>query len=634
MIDNAIRPKLRMDTEVLATSSGCVFRCRDKAFTIKGAGVGRLVSALLPLLSGTRTVASICEGSSAKSRSALEAILETLISKQVVGTQVTEDIALPPAVVKRFSEQLRFMEHWSDRPLFRFSRFRNARVLVTGDGDAVESLCESLLANGLKTVLVDQAAGGLDLPALRRQADRLCAEGVEAAVLSGSLESLIEGGEDEVRAVCVVGNDADRPHLLKINRFCIEHDILCIPGYMHAGRLVVGPRVRRRPGCVQCTWLRQEAHLGCAAGEGSARDRAEYREWRRVLGSFVGFEVFLALAGQDSGDADPGIKSLDPDTAERRTVRLAPHPACPHCAHLAEQVSPSAAAGGLTRDERMEKLESLCDPEYGVFAGYEDDAILQTPLFQSAIRLQGSGRSPDGVVPGYSLTSNADARISAALQAAKWYVTQAAREASVPGEAVQGAGMGAGFSLDEAAQEAVAAAAGNEIRRRAARGELVLQPLDAEQLAQKNPDVRYLMTVLAELGAPIRLSGYEVNGLGAIAIAADSAGSATAVASTASGKDLMQAAVGAMTEFVGRLLRDPQSVAARAPLPEDAGLEFPGGHGSSRRIPLGHSIPLPWESPANGNQEILVCDVTTPDIAASGVTVCKAFITRQGDGWV
>jgi len=36
------------------------------------------------------------------------------------------------------------------------------------------------------------------------------------------------------------------------------------------------------------------------------------------------------------------------------------------------------------------------------------------------------------------------------------------------------------------------------------------------------------------------------------------------------------------------------SGAVRAPLPENAALEFHGRHGGSRRIPLGRGIPLAW----------------------------------------
>jgi len=81
-------------------------------------------------------------------------------------------------------------------------------------------------------------------------------------------------------------------------------------------------------------------------------------------------------------------------------------------------------------------------------------------------------------------------------------------------------------------------------------------------------------------------------------------------------------------------IEHPEGGEIRAAQLARAGLKFPGGPGGSRRIPLGRSIPLAWQSPANGSEESLVCDVTTPDIAASGVIVCKEFIVRSGEEWV
>jgi bacteriocin biosynthesis cyclodehydratase domain-containing protein len=439
LVDESARPKLRLDAQFLPIEHGVLFRSRGKLFTLKGAGIYELVSSLAPHLSGELTIRDLCEHLVPGKQEVVRHLLETLIARQVAINRVDEEISLPAAVLAGFRGQLEFIEHFSDHPIQRFSRLREANVFVTGSGPALSSICISLVRNGIGIVTLDQDVSTREQEeSVAREVESLRAAGIEIRIAHSSLSSQLDNCNHLPTAICFASDEPNFGTLLQINEQCVRRDVLFIPGYVLDGKAVVGPSVRRRVGCLTCSLLRRAPHLSSDLEAEFWRGIALSQSWNRdvqppsypslrILANLVAFEVFKTLTDHLARDTDGAIASVDLETLETRTARLIAHPKCPHCSTLAQGNRSWATVGYfdkgpqvvLTHDEQMSKIDSAIDPEYGIFHGFEDDGLIQTPLFRSKLLLRKSSQNQIDEIPGYSLVSNAAARATAFFEAVK-----------------------------------------------------------------------------------------------------------------------------------------------------------------------------------------------------------------------
>lgn len=698
-------PKLRLDTQFLPFDEGVLFRSREKVFTLKGRGIYELVSALAPHLNGQLTVRDICEILPQAKRQIVTHLLDTLIAKQLVIHRVEENVPLPEPVRRVFRGQLEFIEHFADRPLERFSRLREAKVFVTGSGPAVSHVCVSLVRNGVRTVILDRSVTSHpEEDLLAREVEGLRAAQVEVEVVRRDLACFWDEVADGPTALCFA---SDAPHfraLLHLNEQSVRRDTLFVPGYLLGGKAVVGPSVGRRPGCFACSLLRRAPHLarhtetelwrGIALSEAWTGDRQPFSSPAlRILANLVAFEVFKGLIGHLPQDTDQAIASIDLETLETRTSRLIAHPQCPHCSKLLPAArsrlltEPFEETSPLSQDEQIAKMDPAIDPDYGVFHGFEDDALPQTPLFRSSLAVWKRGYPETSETPGYSLESNAAARIDAFLEAARrlafedraqaswpedpdaslfekvnpkrlshalgisaftfagptpWLPARSLRKRTfhrVPAaavfpssslnagwfEALMG-GMGVGFTPQEAAGDAISSLIATEVLKRVACHELPLCRMNLARLAEENTDISYLMSVLQHLGVSPFVFHCELAGYGAVALAGSDPRAAAERVAVGYGLNLPRSSARALTGLAALSLGGSWPCTLQSTLPAQLGYDS--------RL---DSVSLAVEEnagedaqcsamPADWFDDILICDATPPDLAACGVTACRALM--------
>src|ERR1044072_5361369 len=148
-----IHPKLRNDSTIFPTRDGVMFRNDYQNFFLQGEALYPVITALVPLCNGKRTLKEIISGFPDKTHETLTALVLTLIDRGVLKDQPPEaDVPLSDAIRERFSAQIEFIDAVADRPVERFATFRRSRVLLAGSGLSYAKCAASLIRYGLESL--------------------------------------------------------------------------------------------------------------------------------------------------------------------------------------------------------------------------------------------------------------------------------------------------------------------------------------------------------------------------------------------------------------------------------------------------------------------------------------------------
>jgi bacteriocin biosynthesis cyclodehydratase domain-containing protein len=438
------RPKMLLDSIFLPTENGGVyFRSRGGVFTLNGEETYGLVSELVPRFLGKQTVAQLCESLDSQKREPARKLIATLLERRIVINHIEEITDLNTAIQERFAAQISFIEHHVEKPLQRFSKFRHSDILLTGSGMPLRTLALSLARNGLEKIILDSKVAQLERDEeLTAMVEKSSSGGVPLKVERMSLDEVLAGKANSLQAICYASDVADLRAMASINEFSCASQIQFLPAFLFGGKAFIGPLVRAgHPGCWMCAMLRHSVNVAPDLEALIWRHFALGLPWTndcqpgsspslRILGNLVGFEMFRLLAGHIPVETEGCVLSIDLETLENGSSRLLPHPNCLHCsktkadddrAYLS-QAHTNTAAENAELAQKLKVIEPLVDAEFGIVRRFEDDDLVQLPLFQSAVTLARVPVKGEVSIPGYSIQSNAGARLDALLSAAKSYV--------------------------------------------------------------------------------------------------------------------------------------------------------------------------------------------------------------------
>jgi bacteriocin biosynthesis cyclodehydratase domain-containing protein len=439
------RPKILLDSVFLPVEAGGVyFRSRRGTFTLNGKETYELVSELVPRFTGKQTVAELCENLDSQKREPARQLIATLLEKRIVIDHVQEISDLSQAVREKFAAQIAFIEHHADKPLQRFAQFRQSQILLTGSGVPLRTLAFSLARNGIEKVFLDSKAAAVE------RDEEFCAlvkefgaGGIPLKVERMPLDDVLAARSPSLNAICYASDVADLRTMASINEYSCANQTHFLPGFLFGGKAFVGPLVRSgHAGCWMCALLRHSANVQPDLEAFIWRHFALGLPWGndgqpgsspslRILGNSVGFEIFRLFAGHIPVETDGSVLSIDLETLENGSSRLLPHPNCPHCSKTGpeddrvflSQVRADAAAKDIDLGRKLQLTAALVDPEFGIVRRFDDDDLVQLPLFQSSVILARAPGGKEVSIPGYSIQSNAGARLDALLSAARSYVT-------------------------------------------------------------------------------------------------------------------------------------------------------------------------------------------------------------------
>jgi bacteriocin biosynthesis cyclodehydratase domain-containing protein len=431
-----IRPKLPQDTIFLPSEEGVVFRRAGRTLALKGKGVFQLIATLAPHLRGEATVDALTAAMSGNRATIVENLVTTLVDEEMlINHSKTDEDELSRVEKDVFRSQIEFLEHLTVNPCASFRRFREARIVLYGSGLPLAALASSLVRNGARNLAFDT-----DILAQRWAADigealaEMREQGVECSVSRWPL-SLLDEASAGARpdAVCYASDADEIDLLLQLNRRFRQSATLFFPGVWLGNAVHLGPVVSEANHlCWECALLRYTDQCpSTEAGElwkhAVLKTPMHTNPWpestpsMRIFANTLGFHVFRHLTGLASDAAS--ILSLDIMTLESKTTPLLPHPQCRLCGRRKREAVKTFSEEPLEAwNEQIHAIEPLVAERFGVFGGFQDDTILQTPLFRSNLRTsRRTNLIEPSTVAASSLENNAAARLECIFKAAASY---------------------------------------------------------------------------------------------------------------------------------------------------------------------------------------------------------------------
>jgi bacteriocin biosynthesis cyclodehydratase domain-containing protein len=448
------RIKLRRDAVFLRTDNGIYFKTKSHTFTLKGKTVYDTFLQLIPYMDGSGKCLAVLETLDKREKELVTKLLLTLLERGVAHNVSAEEVKIEENVAHRFQSHLEFLEHCGDRPRERFLLFRESHILLLGHGLPFLSAGSALLRNGLRELSVDiSASDNLDIFEL--QCRELEKEGVISTVKKYDTENLQSLNDFDLIVFVADGNEYHR--IAHWNTAANTSNRRLLAGFALPGKTVVGPCVTPgRPGCWLCAILRWANNAPPGQAAELWQEIATCRQFSptgttlseplaNMLGNNVAFEAFKLCAGQPEPETPGKLLIQDIMTLETSIFKILPHPGCTVCAgssdssknhHVGYKNGKPLSEAGI-----LSIWEELMNDQFGVFQGFDDEAVDQLPLRLSSVRLHITTDWEKGKtisrVYGWSQETTNRARYKAISEAVRLYTLFTGRDPRVPVQAVR-----------------------------------------------------------------------------------------------------------------------------------------------------------------------------------------------------
>ena len=345
-----LHPKLRNDSGIFRTRDGVMFRNDYQTFFLRGEALYPVITALVPLCDGKRTLIEIVSGFPDQSRETLIALVLMLLNRGILKDQPTEaDVKLSETARERFSAQIEFIDHVADRPLERFATFRQSRVLLAGSGHSYATCAASLVRYGLVSLSLLPNGD----PSMAQHEIAKAIESIKEAGLSVSVSEFdVKSSDfsllvDKAVLVAHCSDQSDMSVLVRLNRECCRARRPLLPGFVFGERSLMGPMLTPTfPGCWVCglfrlsdevmdehhlhAFSRTSYHEGCLFEEEPETNMAV----AELLGHEMAFEIFKVLAGNLRAQTFDSLLLNKLDGRDSFQATLVPHQLCSclrHC---------------------------------------------------------------------------------------------------------------------------------------------------------------------------------------------------------------------------------------------------------------------------------------------------------------
>ncbi|MEU3834750.1 TOMM precursor leader peptide-binding protein [Streptomyces microflavus] len=446
------RPRIRRDVLFTETPGGVLFHNADGGFHLTGRTAYRFASLVVPHLTGQHRLDELCAGFGPAQRAMAAELVKTLYARGFArdipeagsGRDTAGGEGLPEAIAERFAAQIAYVDHYTDDAPARFARYRTTRVAVLGDDETARWCALSLLRNGCARIgtttphddVTAEAAG------VGAQVDTVIARAGTLPAGPGASWADLDGYD----VVVVTGPGAGaRTHRLLAAG--VPEGVTLIPAWLFGRRLIVGPlSTAASTGCWSCALLRLGSNVDPgtaaelwseAAGAVPPSGDALSGPVAAMVGNLVGYEIFRLTTGALPAETDGQVLVQDLESLDVMAEPVQPHPRCARCASLDARepaatlpdslALPVAPTVETARDaealvEELNRVSTaLVRPYTGIFRGYDDEELTQTPLKLSRVEVALGG----GVrrrIAAFDVHHLAGARMRALYAAAEVYV--------------------------------------------------------------------------------------------------------------------------------------------------------------------------------------------------------------------
>ena len=397
-----MKPLLKSHVVYVPVEEGVYFQAGQNSFLFKGRGLFPLVTRIVSLLDGTRTVPALESIVPEKAHALLGLLLGELERARMLHMVVdTSEAPLPKHVEELYSGTIGFLKdetpHWPGV----FRNWRETRIIAAGAGLSYRVMVRNLMRSGARRLVL-----ALDQPE-DPSGDRAAVTASVAEAKSRDAEIVADWADSEQ---AVEAARADGARILYVSDAVPPHDSLflrltalerpdSLAGGIYRGAALVGPEGADGPSLLPI-W---ERIANKSAGPPYSRAA------RAILGSVVAFEALKSLGAAEA--AEPERR----DWLRRHCCHLRPdstieiHQLAPEAPAPASDSTPAEAAEPRPDDG------PLFDPATGCLQ-WEDFAGAEFPLPHRAIRLQmdsGAGLASDPVTQWALTPQDIDERATA-----------------------------------------------------------------------------------------------------------------------------------------------------------------------------------------------------------------------------
>lgn len=402
----SVRPKLNGDTFFMPVSDGVYFRNNRDTLRLKGKHIYAWVENLVPYLNGQYSLDDLIKGLDAEKQKMVAELVNILLTNHFLkdaGADLPHQ--LDAQELQAYAAEIAFIDSFQDSGAYRFERFREKRVLLTGAGLTLTALVHAALKAGLRQVSV------LYTDECERQEQRHY-EYVQHFRERDARQELHEIAslpwDDEAQVISIlqdfdaVVHISDRAMLARtkmLNRLCFLLGKTCIQAVLVDDYAWIGPLVHsRKVGCWECAWRRLQTNITNAEADRSHYtfqdhpatpvSRFNAPPTAAMTANHLIFELFKHITEAGPLETLDALIDFDLETLHQSHHPFLPHPLCETCAQPIRPTREQFQAA-YDRLEQQESLEvdlfskqatSLFEKKLGLLRSIDEEVLLQTPL--------------------------------------------------------------------------------------------------------------------------------------------------------------------------------------------------------------------------------------------------------------
>lgn len=430
-----MRLKVNSDTFFVPdpTGTGVYFQNNAGSFHMDGPTVQLWIDRLLPVLDGTRTLASLTEGLPDAHRHRVYDLAGALYRNHFV-RDVSGDAAheLPIDILTAYAHQIEFVDHCAGSGPFRFQTYRQTQVLAVGAGSFVQCLVAALFHSGLPHVHVlvtdGLAAHQHRFEELLTHARTLDPTASLHIVRPPAVNSDVawQPTLEPFKAVLYASETGDSPMLQVLDQVCRGTEKWLLPAQCVAQSGVVGPLLHPDSGG---GWLSARRRLHGDSVRKDPRLHAFSSTAAAVLANVAVFELFKLVTGTQSSAWENRLYVLDLETLEGRWHTCLPHPLVTGWLPPVEITDVAQRLQSTPDDGQQADVLAFCEgltsSETGIFHAWGEGDLGQLPLARCRVDvIDPLGDGPAPLLPAIvcaGLTHEA-ARRESALAGLEAYV--------------------------------------------------------------------------------------------------------------------------------------------------------------------------------------------------------------------
>ena len=296
----SIRFKFRNDVLILKVESGVRVRVDRQHIQVEGAAIYRWIVALELLLDGSITVDELCDKFDKETSLQVRSLIHFLSEAGVLRLANTEGHSLlTPEVLETFKGYLQLLDHICDTPLQSFDTVRKSKVLIVGNGRAMDRATASLLRCGVGSLCLLPDSDPELYPLMTCEEELLKSRGIQVSVtrLRDTVPSLPRSYSLVLYCANVLNIQAAR----YLGKWCCDHMVTFLPMIVGGDRGLLGPVVMpSAPGCWMCGIKRAGSCLDWSESEGNlirsfSVPHATHASLSDQVGRDIAFEAFKFL---------------------------------------------------------------------------------------------------------------------------------------------------------------------------------------------------------------------------------------------------------------------------------------------------------------------------------------------------